>query len=1299
MKDMNYFSKIILFSLLAIFLSNDMYSQCFAEQTYSSPGEHTFTIPGTSGESYLIEVEVRGADGGDFLWGGNPQSDGGEGATLKASFNVNGADELFIIVGESGFDAIGSPGGGGGGGGSAVILNSTDVLIAAAAGGGGGQATVGQGGLANTNSPAGGGPGPGASGGGGFNEDGVDGAAGSGGGAGTLTSQGSGGTQGVVAGPGGSGFGGGGGGSGTGGGGGGGYLGGSGAESGNLNGKGGDSFVNAGFGSTIIFNNNGITGGGNNFDGNVVITCIPTSGINIIVEEELDPPCANLPFGSIEVSGSGGVLPYSYSIDGGPFGPDGLFENLGEGTYLLTVMDGTSATASTTVTLVDPPELELNVISVADNQCFGASEGSIEISGSGGTSASGDYMYTIDGVNYQSSGFFDGLASGDYNLNVIDDNGCLTEVDVTVGSIDEIMIVTEVTDESCENIGNGAVTVLASGGFEGFSYSLNDGPPQSSNMFSSLFSGEFTLTVIDAIGCEAEHIFTVGFDPSLTLSIASLTGVSCEGADDGAVVVEAMGGNGYMYSIDGVNFQDTGEFSNLVVGNYTVTVVDDVSCTQTIDFTIGEGEPFSIELILTDPTCVSGTDGTIEVTSNQSMMSHTYVLNDGDVQSENIFEELSAGFYEVLATNPAGCESVASGSLNDPAMIVIMTTTTDASCTTNSDGSIVIDVTGGAAPYLYQLDGDDIGSNTFMDLAPGIYNVLVTDANGCTAMSSATIGAPDPILITIESTTNAGCNGDTSGAVTLASENAQGEVTYMINGVNNTTGIFEGLEAGDYIATAVDDNGCASTLAVTIPQNNDLTLTSILTDVNCAGENSGSIVSIADGGVEPYTYSINEGMMQESGEFESLSADTYVITAFDSQGCFFSSSLTIGEPDKLTLVEDSLSHISCAGADDGSITFHIEGGTADYTLTSQGTELVISDNEPLTFDAIAAGDYIYNIIDAAGCETTDTITFTTPDSLLFSDFEVAPANCETGELGSATITAIGGTPPYTYTIDGEPFDGTIMEQIGGEYQVAAMDDNGCLITSVLTIPQVGGFEVDTVIVNDISCHGEDDGMVTIMINGGNDGYLFSLNGITSEDGSYVNLPPGDYQLDIANSTQGCIQEFEITISETDMLSLAIDDAMVDTGSGDGFITVVAEGGAAPYMYSIDVGVTFQDERTFDNLMNDNYEVIVIDANGCMSEITFALTDIEELLNEINSVYLAPNPALESFVIFVDIERSASLTISMIDVSGKVVYFENLEYIYAGQHEIKVDRNDIPSGLYLVKVSTGSSTLYERIVIE
>ena len=1313
------FSTILFTSFLTLFIANILSAQCFTEQNFDTPGEHTYIIPGLATETFLIEVESRGADGGDFLWGGNPQVDGGEGATMGASFIVNGGDELFIIVGESGFDAIGSPGGGGGGGGTAVIINGTDVLIAAAAGGGGGQLQDGFGAGSSTNSTAAGGSGPGTSGGGGFNEDGEDGVGGTGGGAGTLTSQGAGGTQGVVAGPGGDGFGGGAGGSGTVGGGGGGYQGGDGASGsgGNYGGMGGDSYITTLYSSITLTTDSGSNGGGANIDGSVTISCIPTGSVDIEVISQNNPSCFDAPDGSIEVNALGGLAPFTYTIDGGSAQASGLFENLNAGTYSMMVEDGNGNTASVNVTLDDPAEVAFDIVEIVDVICFGSSDGSIEIIGSGGTSASGLYTYSIDGGVFQGSGLFTGLSAGSYNLAVQDDNGCTIDGGVSVGDQTEIVvIITNQTDASCAEATNGTVSFSSSGGQGGFSYSLDGINFQVPATFNSLEQGDYTVTIMDNGGCTTTLDFTIGIADPFTFLIIDTTDSSCDGTA-GSVNMLASGGiGGFTYSIDGTTYQMSGSFAGLDAGTYTATASDGADCIQELEFTIGMSNNLTIEGTVIAPTCAGVMDGSIDLTLDDNGGPYTILWEGEGVvpDSEDQFD-LGEGIYTVTVMDPNGCSITVDYEIPPGATLIIDgSDIQNPSCNGGADGMVTLSVIGGAAPYTFMLDGMTNNTGEFDGLTAGMYQIDVNDMNGCTGDITVTITEPDITLtLMVTNQTEAGCNGDTSGTVSLLAENGIGAYTYTIAGMTNGTGDFIGLAGGSYTASATDENGCSVELNVIILENS--TLTGAIVTINhasCNGGSDGSVTVQGEAGSGTYIYSLDNLDSQTIGEFNEISAGSHSVTITDTEGCSFIISFDITEPTAIALLVDNVNDASCFGVEDGSITFHIEGGTAPYNLTSGGNEIEIMENEMQTFDDLLPGTYAVFVTDANGCTIESSVTVGSPTEIVFVEDYLTHVTCFGAEDATIGFHIEGGTPPYILTnvAEGgeiEVPDNNIIELDNGGPDVIELvisDANGCTMNHTITVNEPDILEF---IINEqlpVSCFGAEDAYISFMIIGGTAPYnIIDNEGDTLEieDSAAIEsneAEPGIYPLTIIDAN-GCTIETVVTISEPELLAINNIIIVDSDETNNGSITIEAIGGTGPYTYALN-DTDFQAESTFTGLAEGNYQVTVLDANGCTvtTGATIVSTDVNDISSDVLSLSVGPNPASQLIHIKMVIKEMVEMKIHLIDIQGKSVMEINQE-VTLGDQTISLDVASLHSGIYMINVITNRGHFTKRVIVQ
>jgi hypothetical protein len=1023
----------ILITLLFICQTSWVHSQCFESETFVDPGAFNFTLP-TVSANYIIEIEVRGADGGDFIWGSSPPAAGGQGATMKASYLVPAASELLVLVGESGVDGTGASAAGGGGGGSAVIINNSEVLIAASAGGGGGFLDLGKGGLANPNSPAQGGTGIDGSGGGGFGESGTNGSNGTGGGAGNLIAISNGGLGSQDAGGGGIGFGGGGGGFGDSGGGGGGYQGGDGGDTGNYEGLGGDSFVNDLFSGSLILATPGENGDGVNLDGYVTITCLPLTLVELDLVSFSNPLCMDDFNGTIEVSANMGVAPYLYSLNGGIFGNSNIFTGLAAGDYTITVKDGLENTSTISVTLVNPTLLENTFISSTDNSCFGAFEGIIEVEGSGGTAASG-YTYSINGSSEQSSGIFTGLPSGFYVVSVFDDNGCEAQITVDIISPPDLLVTaTNVVGVTCPGDSDGSTSVFALGGVGEYLYTIDGGVFDVFDSFSSLTVGLHSVSVMDGNGCIETASFIISEPDSIEV-LSDVIDITCAGDSTGSIILNVTGGNPeYQYSFDGLAEDTLGVYDNLVAGIYDIEVTDMKGCSASLSVEVTEPEP--LELIATSITpAACGELGEVIFDLIGAQGSVLYSV-DGFVGESDTFN-LPAGVYFATACDSTGCAASLQFEINQLSDLSIeIESQVDVSCFGGSDGSVVVSYVGGEGNIVYSLDGEpEVTTTLFDNLVVGNYIITATDSIGCTSSILITINGPDELNLEIENVIEVSCFGGDTGSVSinLSGGNAPYEV-FAPYGTISQSGSFvtiSDLIGGDIELTIIDSVGCVLEDTIYINENLPLQISiDSVSSVNCAEGTMGYISLSATGGIGQYIFEQNG--IQSDGVFSELMPDNYIFSVEDSLGCIMSTEVYIGKLGSLIIAGTGFSDVSCFGENDGLYVLNIPKYIGSISWFINGES-----NPDSNFVNLASGQYTLTAVDSFECITELEIEINEPNEL---SIEVI-----NGADGTITVVADGGTESYAYSINGGILQTSpIFKNLqSGEYLITVIDSYGC----------------------------------------------------------------------------------------------------------------------------------------------------------------------------------------------------------------------------------------------------------------
>lgn len=351
--------------------------------------------------------------------------------------------------------------------------------------------------------------------------------------------------------------------------------------------------------------------------------------------------------------------------------------------------------------------------------------------------------------------------------------------------------------------------------------------------------------------------------------------------------------------------------------------------------------------------------------------------------------------------------------------------------------------------------------------------------------------APDPcagVTITVTATpTSPSAFGGTDGSVNAAASGGGNTYTYSINGsAFQSSGIFTGLAAGTYTVTAKNGNGCSGSTSVTIvPAPNPcagvtISVTGTLVNPTTGGGNNGSIIATASGSTG-FTYSLNSGAFQATGNFTGLTAGSYTITAKSSAGCTGSAIFTLTDPctGVVITVNGTVTNPTTNGGNNGAINATATGGTGPYTYSLNNGTFQSTGN----FTTLPAGSYTVTARSAAGCLGSANFTLTNPNpcagiTISVNNTVVNNIPCASSATGSITASGSGGVAPYTYSLNNGPFQsGNIFGSLAnGSYVITAKDANGCTgnssTTSVISQPAGPLFgAVRTLLQNNcVTCH-------------------------------------------------------------------------------------------------------------------------------------------------------------------------------------------------------------------------------------
>lgn len=692
------------------------------------------------------------------------------------------------------------------------------------------------------------------------------------------------------------------------------------------------------------------------------------------------------------------------------------------------------------------------------------------------------------------------------------------------------------------------------------------------------------------------------------LSVSSITHVSCNGDANGSVSLSVSSGSpaySYFWSATDsiVDTAATIVVSGLAPGNYTVTVVDAANFSDTVSVTITGPDPLQVSITVdSNVTCAGDSNGGLTALVTGGTSPYTYGWDNGD--STASVTGLSGGNYFLFLTDSNGCTALASGTVSEPAALSAVIAPADiqnVSCNSAEDGSLTVTVTGGTIPYNYLWsNGDTVPA---MDsLVPGVYDVTITDANGCVAGTGESISQPDSLVLSIQVDSNASCSGMPDGGLSATVTGGTQPYQFLWNS-GDTMADPTGLPSGVYSLTVTDANGCAAVGSDTITAAVDVSaFIQVDSAVGCFGAADGALSVVATGGTLPYGYQWSTGTSDTMPHINDIGAGTYQVTVTDNNGCFFIADTLLTEPALLMASIAVDSNVTCAGLSNGGLTAMATGGTSPYVFDwgSFGNTASIA--------GLAAGTYTVTITDSNNCPATATDTVSEPPALAAQITVINNVSCNGEADGGLMASAMGGTGALGYLWSNAETTPTSTGLTAGSYSVTVTDSNGCttVATGAITepLPLVAVITIDS----NVACHGDSSGGMTVMAAGGTAPYFYQWDN-WQFDSVLTHLEAGAYSVTITDDF-GCSTTGSDTILQPDSLQLALQVGDVTcNGDMDGELTAIVTGGAMPYGYSWSNGGTVP---MVTGLPGGNYAVTITDANGCGAGSSATVVEPAEL---------------------------------------------------------------------------------------
>ncbi len=883
------------------------------------------------------------------------------------------------------------------------------------------------------------------------------------------------------------------------------------------------------------------------------------------------------PNGSANFTACGGTPPYNWEINGQTGTSNGeqvFINNIPPGTQTLLVTDdtGSTTTASIVISQSNSP-LSASPLIIENPLCVNRPDrGTITLDESSVNGGTPPYTYAWSNFEFNVTEI-DRQEPGDYELTITDANGCNLILPATL-EIDTLKVTaTVIQDANCED--GGTILLEATGGTPnasgeyfynglnlGVTYTETNWPGNSWYYYQvEDFAAPRCTTVVDSVWIEE-----IG-SPTLSIEIDS---ISCFGSNDASFKA----------------------WLNNSAADFPLPMVTDQDG-NILQMVVGGGDP---------------DNGIPDTISN---------FNPAGLSPGKYFITITERIFDPTIGAPVdGCTLDTCLIITEPTELQIGISNDPPSCLGN-DGKIYVSATGGTEPYTYTWDGAFEG-DTLCDLMGGIYNVTVTDANGCTDETSLLLpdGSDDQIDIAIIVVNPVSCFEGEDADLQVAVFSGGGPFDYAWEDEDgillSTTPNLTNVGAGEYYVTVTDPGAnCRAIDTFNLIQPPSLEVDINVIQPDCVNISNGRIEITPLSGPMPFTYLWENNTTLPI--LPALSADEYCVTITDANNCSIDTCIvlmSLQPPVELSI--DQIFAAECTDEDTGSVQVSASGGNGgplySFTAASVIDGSIIStgtSTSPFVLENLPVGEVVITVSDLTCPSESETITIpnTAPLSLDQSFTTITEPTCAGASDGSATIQALGGAGAYTYIWQSDNSTGNTNNNLSAGIQYITINDaNGCTMLDSIEIGQPDSLiaSINTFLTFDISCASSNDGSIAIDVIGGNQtGYTYTWDPDVSDNNFASNLGLGTYTVTVSDEL-GCSDTVSYTMTSAPPITAVVaTPEMPECFGGTTCISIASASGGqgGPYTFTIaDGGFNIPIDSCVE-VISDTFDIKVFDGSS------------------------------------------------------------------------------------------------------